>query len=120
MRTLTLLRYVIRKDPTVFLLIVSYTAPLAEVDAILADHLTWVVDHYTDGTFLLSGRQNPRDGGGFILAKGDDREAIERIIATDPFVTKGVATYTVLQVEPTRAAAAWQSALAEAGVQLPN
>jgi uncharacterized protein YciI len=119
MRTLTLLRYVIRKDPTVFLLIVSYTAPLAEVEKILADHLAWVADHYADGTFLVSGRQNPRTGG-FIIARGDDREAIERIIATDPFVTKGVATYTVLQVEPTRAAASWQSALAEAGVQLPN
>ncbi|GII23635.1 YciI family protein [Planosporangium mesophilum] len=102
-----------------FLLIVSYTAPLAEVDAILADHLQFVVDHYADGTFLLSGRQNPRDGGGFILAKGDDRDAIERLIATDPFVIKNVAAYTVIQVEPTRAAAELKDALAAAGVRLP-
>jgi uncharacterized protein YciI len=118
MRTLTLLKYVIRKDPTVFLLIVSYTAPFTEVDAILADHLAFVGDHYADGTFLVSGRQVPRTGG-FILAKGDDRAAIERLIATDPFVTGDVATYTVLEVEPTRAAAAWQPALLDAGVQLP-
>jgi uncharacterized protein YciI len=102
----------------VFLLIVSYTAPLTEIEEVLADHLAFVADHYADGTFLVSGRQNPR-AGGFIIARGDDRTAIERIIATDPFVTKGVATYTVLQVEPTRATASWQPALADAGVQLP-
>nr|WP_240940393.1 YciI family protein [Planosporangium flavigriseum] len=101
------------------MLIVTYTAPQAEVEAVLATHLAWVADHYDDGTFLVSGRQNPRTGG-FIIAKGDDRAAIERMVATDPFVTEGVATYTVLQVEPTRAAAEWRTALADAGVQLPN
>jgi uncharacterized protein YciI len=102
----------------VFLLIVTYTAPTDAVEAVLADHLAFVKAHYADGTFLVSGRQIPRTGG-FILAGGDDRAAIERIIATDPFVTESVATYTVLQVEPTRAAPSWQSALAAAGVQLP-
>jgi uncharacterized protein YciI len=102
----------------VFALIVTYTAPADDVERLLPDHKAFLDNHYADGTFLISGRQVPRTGG-FILAAGDDRAAIERIVATDPFVTGGVATYTVIQVEPTKAAATMRPALAAVGVQLP-
>jgi uncharacterized protein YciI len=102
----------------VFLLIVTYTAPAADVERLLPDHFAFLDSHYADGTFLVSGRQVPR-AGGFILAAGDDRAAIERLVATDPFVTGGVATYTVIEVEPTRAGTSWRPALLATGVQLP-
>jgi uncharacterized protein YciI len=108
-----------RERPDMFLLIVTYTAPIADVERVLPDHLAFVDSHYADGTFLVSGRQVPRTGG-FILAAGDDRAAVERMIATDPFITAGVAHYTVLEVQPTRAAPSWQPALLAAGVRIPQ
>nr|WP_240942839.1 YciI family protein [Planosporangium thailandense] len=100
-------------------MIVNYIAPIEEVERLMPDHFAYLADHFADGTFLVSGRQKPRTGG-FIVAAGDDRAAVERLIATDPFVTGGVATYTVLEIEPTRAAPAWRPVLRAAGVELPG
>ena len=79
-----------------FVLVLTYTKPLAEVDALMRKHMAWLNEQYDAGRFVVSGRQIPRTGG-VILARGDDREEIERIAATDPFVSGGVATCEVIQ-----------------------
>ena len=85
-----------------FALVVDYVAPLADVDALLEDHVRFLERFYADGTFLMSGRQVPRQGG-FILAVSDSRASMEAVVAQDPFVRGGVAEYRVLQVQPTKA-----------------
>ncbi|MEE1783450.1 YciI family protein [Streptomyces sp. SP17BM10] len=79
-----------------FVLELSYTAPLERIDALLPQHVEWLNGHYADGTFLASGRKVPRDGG-VILAAGEDRAAIEALVATDPFVREGVCAYRVTE-----------------------
>ncbi len=79
-----------------FVLVLTYTKPLAEVDALMRRHMAWLNRQYDEGRFIVSGRQVPRTGG-VILARGDDREEIERIAAEDPFVAGGVATVDILQ-----------------------
>ena len=59
--------------------------------------MAWLNEGYAAGRFLVSGRQIPRTGG-VILATGDDRDEIEALAATDPFVTGGVATCEVVRV----------------------
>jgi uncharacterized protein YciI len=80
----------------VFLLLLAYVAPLAEVDALMRKHVAWLDEHYAAGRFLVSGRRIPRTGG-VIVARGDDRAEIEALAATDPFVAAGVATCEVIQ-----------------------
>jgi uncharacterized protein YciI len=87
----------------VFVLLLTYTKPLDEVDALMRKHMAWVNEHYAAGRFVVSGRRVPRTGG-VILARGDDREEIERIAASDPFVTGGVATVEVIQFRASQAA----------------
>jgi uncharacterized protein YciI len=79
-----------------FVLLLTYTKPLAEVDALMQDHMRWLRGQYAAGRFIVSGRQIPRTGG-VILARGDDRAEIERIAAGDPFVEGGVASVEVIQ-----------------------
>ncbi len=79
-----------------FVLLLTYTKPLSEVDALMRRHMAWLNGQYDAGRFIVSGRQIPRTGG-VILARGDDREEIERIAAEDPFVAGGVATVEVIQ-----------------------
>lgn len=79
----------------VFVLLLTYTRPLDEVDALMREHMAWLNEQYDAGRFLVSGRQIPRTGG-VILARGDDREGIEALAATDPFVAGGVATCEVV------------------------
>jgi len=58
---------------------------------------------YRDGHFVVSGRQIPRTGG-VILARGDDRDAIEALAAEDPFVRGGVARVQVIQFNASQTA----------------
>jgi uncharacterized protein YciI len=86
-----------------FVLLLTYTRPLDEVDALMRKHVAWLNEHYDAGRFVVSGRQVPRTGG-VILARGDDREEIERIAASDPFVSGGVATCEVIQFRASQSA----------------
>jgi uncharacterized protein YciI len=84
-----------------FVLEVTYTAPLDRVDAALPEHYTWLDAHFATGVFIASGPKVPRDGG-VILAVGDDRAKIEEIVASDPFSVAGVSEYTITEFVTTR------------------
>jgi uncharacterized protein YciI len=86
-----------------FVLLLTYTKPLDEVDALMRPHMRWLDEQYAAGRFVVSGRQVPRTGG-VILARGDDREEIEALAASDPFVAGGVATVEVIQFRASQSA----------------
>jgi uncharacterized protein YciI len=88
-----------------FVLLLTYTKPLAEVDALMRAHLAWLDEQYAAGRFLVSGRQIPRTGG-VIVARGEDRAEMEALAATDPFVRGEVATCEVIQFRASQSAAA--------------
>ena len=79
-----------------FIIELSYKAPLTQVDAQMKPHMAFLNKHYASGHFLVSGRKIPRDGG-IILAVGKSREEIEAIAAQDPFCQKGVADFRVVE-----------------------
>jgi uncharacterized protein YciI len=87
----------------VFVLLLTYIKPLAEVDALMRRHMAWLDAQYDAGRFVVSGRRIPRTGG-VILARGDDREEIEALAAKDPFVSGGVATCEVIQFRASQTA----------------
>jgi uncharacterized protein YciI len=80
----------------VFVIELVYKADLAEIDAAMKPHMAWLKKHYADGTFVLSGRKVPRDGG-IILALGHDRAQVEAIVREDPFVAGGLADYRLVE-----------------------
>ena len=86
------------------LLLLTYTRPLAEVDALMREHVAWLDMHYAAGRFVVSGRRVPRTGG-VIVARGDDREAMEALAASDPFAARGVATCEAVQFRASQAEA---------------
>jgi uncharacterized protein YciI len=86
-----------------FVLELTYTAPLDAVDAVLDAHRAWLDEQYEQGRFLASGRKNPRDGG-VILAVAGDRARIEEVAAGDPFVTAGVCVYRITEFVATKTA----------------
>ncbi|URK88930.1 YciI family protein [Rhizobium sp. RCAM05350] len=83
-----------------FILSLTYTADLSEVDQHIEPHMDWVKDGYDRGIFLASGRKNPRTGG-VIFAHGT-RAEIEMIVAADPFTINGVADYEITEVAVSR------------------
>ncbi|MGG2459927.1 YciI family protein [Streptomyces sp. RGM 3693] len=98
-----------------FVLELTYTAPLDRVDAALPDHVAWLEEQYAAGHFIASGRKDPRDGG-VIIAAGIDRATAEKITAEDPFVRAGTCEYRITEFIATKTA----PALAEYQQQLPS
>ncbi|MEU5095628.1 YciI family protein [Streptomyces sp. NPDC020996] len=88
-------------NDTVFVLTVTYNAPLKRVDELLQAHREWLDTHFSSGLFLASGPRVPRTGG-VILARAADRAEVEALILTDPFVLGGVADYDIVQFQPSR------------------
>lgn len=87
-----------------FVIELVYVADLAQIDARMKAHMQFLKKHYDAGTFVVSGRKVPRDGG-IIIATGDDREAIEAIVKADPFVVHGLAEYRITQFRASQRAA---------------
>ena len=79
-----------------FVIELTYKAPLAAIDASMNAHMGFLKKHYATGTFVMSGRKIPRDGG-IIIALGDSKEAIEAIVRDDPFVSGGLADVRVIE-----------------------
>jgi uncharacterized protein YciI len=79
-----------------FVIELEYTAPLAEIDAHMTEHVAWLKEQYAAGRFLMSGRKVPRDGG-IIIAVGESRAQIEALIEGDPFHVHGLARFRVIE-----------------------
>lgn len=79
-----------------FVIELIYKAELSEIDANMRAHIAYLKKHYAAGRFLASGRKVPREGG-IILALGENREEIEAIVEQDPFVSRGLAGFRVIE-----------------------
>lgn len=82
---------------------IHYTASLDRIDDALERHRAYLQPLLDRGVFIAAGPKVPRDGG-MILAARIDRDELEAILKTDPFVTDGLATYRVTEFRITRAA----------------
>ncbi len=79
-----------------FIIELIYKADLAEIDAHMKTHVTFLKKHYASGHFLVSGRKIPREGG-IIVAIAESRSRLEAIVREDPFVTHGLADFRIVE-----------------------
>jgi uncharacterized protein YciI len=79
-----------------FVIELNYKADLTEIDAHMRAHVAFLNKYYASGTFLVSGRKVPREGG-IILAVAESREQIETIVREDPFHQHGLAEFRVIE-----------------------
>jgi len=86
-----------------FVVTISYTAPLAQIDELMPAHRDWLGQGYDSGLLLASGPQTPRTGG-VVLARAVSREELDAALAEDPFNKAGAATYQVVRFTPVRTA----------------
>lgn len=78
-----------------FILDITYTAPLERMDELLPDHIAWLEGGRDAGRFMAWGRKVPRTGG-LVFATGP-RDEIEAEAQRDPFVANGAATVRVIE-----------------------
>jgi uncharacterized protein YciI len=87
-----------------FVIELLYKVDLARIDAQMRAHVRFLEKHYAAGTFVVSGRKIPRDGG-IIVAVGSSRAEIEAIMRDDPFVARGLANIRIVRFRASQRAA---------------
>jgi uncharacterized protein YciI len=82
-----------------FVVTVTYTAPLDEVDRWRPAHGDWLNQLISRQLLLVAGRQVPLVGGVY-LAPRMPAEDLDRLLATDPYVLNGVAAHSIVEFTP--------------------
>ncbi len=84
-----------------FLIEITYSVPLEEVDKVLAEHRAFLQTGYDSGMLLCSGRMNPITGG-IVIARANEQSEIEQFVSNDPFHLHKVATHRVVEFNPVK------------------
>lgn len=84
-----------------FIVSLTYICDMGEVDKHLSSHIEYLNKHFASGVFLASGRKVPRIGG-VILARAENRSALDKILSEDPFQIHGLANYDVTEFIPSK------------------
>ena len=82
-----------------FLINIHYVVPIEKVIEITPEHREYLKTQYDAGRLLFSGPRVPRTAG-VLFAKAEDVSAITDMIAADPFKTKGIGDYEVIEIAP--------------------
>ncbi len=86
-----------------FIISLNYRCQLEEVDRHLEAHVAYLKQEYSNGSFIASGRKNPRTGG-IILSNVKSKSDLEAILAKDPFYQAGIAEYDITEFIPSMVA----------------
>lgn len=79
-----------------FVVKLTYKKSIELIDQIRPAHLDFLDKYYKKEIFIASGRQDPLIGG-VIIAVGDDKNVLEKILKEDPFYIEGVVDFEITQ-----------------------
>lgn len=82
-----------------FIAILKYVRPIAEVDALLQKHREHLSRFLHEGKLLVAGKLQPRTGG-VIIAKNVSRGQFEQFLKDDPFAQAKVSEYQIIEFIP--------------------
>ena len=81
-----------------FIIDLTYIAPLKELDAAMNAHVKFLNEQYKKNIFIASGRKVPRTGG-IILALAESKDELEKIMDQDPFIKNGLSEYNIIEFQ---------------------
>lgn len=84
-----------------FIVKVTYKAPIAEVDKYLQAHRDFLDYHYKQGLLIASGPMIPRTGG-ILIAATKDRAHLEAVLKEDPYQLADIGDYQIFEFTPVK------------------
>ncbi len=85
-----------------FIVNVTYTRPLEEIELALEAHRDYLDMHIKTGLLATAGAKVPRSGGIIILTTSDKKIA-EEFVENDSFMKLDLARYELIEFHPNRA-----------------
>lgn len=87
------------EETMLFVVLMHYAQPLAEVDKVRAEHVAFLERLAATGTVLAWARRDPPTGG-VLVAAAPDAATLERVLADDPYIQAGVAKPEIVVFNP--------------------
>lgn len=87
-----------------FVIMMTYTVPVEEVEPHISAHLEWLAGHKAAGSILTAGRRVPRTGGVFLAPSSVGAGELAGILDQDPFKRHNLAEYEVTEFVPSTTA----------------
>ena len=84
-----------------FIVQLTYKAPISEVDKYLQAHREFLDYHYKQGLLLVSGPMKPRTGG-IIIALTTNRNHLESVFQQDPYFLADIADFQLIEFTPVK------------------
>ncbi|KGP62926.1 GTP cyclohydrolase [Legionella norrlandica] len=84
-----------------FIVQLTYLAPISEVNKYLQAHREFLDYHYKQGLLVASGPMKPRTGG-IIIAATNDKAHLESIFKQDPYYLAEIAEYKFIEFTPVK------------------
>lgn len=84
-----------------FIVQLTYKAPISEVDKYLQAHRDFLDVQYMKGLLVASGPMKPRTGG-IIIAATNDRAFLESVFKQDPYYLAEIADYQYIEFQPVK------------------
>jgi len=88
-----------------FIILLKFSDNKDRANALMDGHKAWIQRGFEEGVFLLSGSLRP-EGGGAILAQEQTLAALRARVSNDPFVAENVVRAEIIEIAPSRTAAA--------------
>lgn len=86
-----------------YVVLLTYTAPLQEIDYALPDHSEWLTKQYEHEYLLASGRREAHLGE-VLLVRPMPRGKLDAVLASDPLALARLAHHEVIEFSATRTA----------------
>ncbi|MDA8059741.1 MAG: YciI family protein [Nitrospiraceae bacterium] len=83
---------------TLYTVVIRYSRSKEEVAAVVEAHRAYLDGFVSSGMLLASGPLETADGG-VLWVRSENRDALEKMIAGDPYSLAGVADFSVLAFE---------------------
>ncbi|WP_024872929.1 YciI family protein [Tolumonas lignilytica] len=84
-----------------FVVVLKYKVDISIIDKFLQEHVNFLEMQYDAGVFIISGRQEPRNGG-VVLAHNIERHQLLELLKLDPFFINGLAEYEIIEFYPSK------------------
>ncbi|GAA1215121.1 YciI family protein [Prauserella alba] len=84
-----------------YVVLVTYTAPVTDVDYALPDHAEWLTKQYEQEHLIASGRRDLHRGE-VMIVRPMSRLKIDAMLASDPLSIRHLASYEVIEFAATR------------------
>jgi uncharacterized protein YciI len=84
-----------------FIILLTYTKPLEEIDKFLVEHRSYLDEGYKNSVLLASGPQNPRNGG-VLIGKAESLLKMKEFCSQDPFSINQCAEYQLIEFIPVK------------------